>query len=72
MYRLPSIIALLGLAFAVAAQSPHGDQLKMDCAACHTPDGWEIPADSWHFEKVAKPRRSTTTGWIMGKDTLSF
>ncbi|GIV30823.1 MAG: hypothetical protein KatS3mg029_0174 [Saprospiraceae bacterium] len=29
------------------AQNPHGERLRMDCAACHSPQGWEIPASHW-------------------------
>ena len=33
----------------MVAQSPHGDGLKLDCAVCHTPAGWEVTYDSTHF-----------------------
>ncbi|MEQ1587653.1 MAG: hypothetical protein ABL895_17335, partial [Cyclobacteriaceae bacterium] len=41
MYRLSSIIfALFGFIIQTYAQSPHGESLKMDCAACHVSSGW--------------------------------
>lgn len=29
------------------AQQPHGEAMRIDCAACHRPEGWEIPGDRW-------------------------
>ncbi len=31
------------------AQSPHGDELKIDCAQCHNPDGWNINYETIKF-----------------------
>ncbi|MEO1258335.1 MAG: hypothetical protein AAFZ15_06045 [Bacteroidota bacterium] len=56
MYRLSSIIAFLGLAFGLIAQSPHGEDFKMNCAACHTSDSWEIPMDAWENGNLVNPR----------------
>lgn len=42
MYRLSSIIIALGGFLALYGQSPHGDQLALDCALCHNPGGWEV------------------------------
>ncbi len=42
MQRLSPIIALLLLGLNLSGQSPHGELLKMDCAQCHHPNGWEI------------------------------
>ncbi len=39
------IILFVGLAFSlqlIAQQSPHGDQLKIDCSECHTTTGWLV------------------------------
>lgn len=33
----------------VLAQSPHGTELKIDCAQCHNPSGWEVEVDSIPF-----------------------
>lgn len=40
MQRLSSIVLLLLLFSQVWAQSPHGESLKMDCAACHSATAW--------------------------------
>lgn len=41
------MILLLGLMVVMNAQSPHGTSFKMDCAACHTSEGWDIPGEFW-------------------------
>jgi hypothetical protein len=45
-------------------QSPHGDDFKMNCAACHTSDSWDISLDKWNFDQ---PSRSMTAA-----DSISF
>ena len=62
MRRLSPIILSLGLAINLFAQSPHGDDFKMDCAACHTPEGWEIPMEFWEKESPSPNNVSKTTG----------
>lgn len=47
MRRLSSIIVILGLTINLYAQNPHSPDLKIDCAACHTSDSWEIPSEFW-------------------------
>ncbi|TNE62313.1 MAG: hypothetical protein EP344_05020, partial [Bacteroidetes bacterium] len=47
MYRLSLIVCLLGLCAAGYAQSPHGEELQLDCGDCHTAASWEIPASMW-------------------------
>lgn len=43
MYRLPPIILILwGFALPILGQSPHGEDLAIDCAACHNPAGWSV------------------------------
>ncbi|MEK7257266.1 MAG: hypothetical protein AAB316_21105, partial [Bacteroidota bacterium] len=43
-----TILLFLFLLLATAfAQNPHGTSLKIDCAACHSPDGWKITAETW-------------------------
>lgn len=49
MHRL-SFIALILLTFTVLGQSPHGNKLKIDCAQCHNPDGWETDFESIKFD----------------------
>lgn len=34
----------------VADKSPHGDDLKISCSDCHTPQGWTINRDSINFK----------------------
>lgn len=34
----------------LAAQSPHGNELKIDCAQCHNPSGWLVDNDSIDFD----------------------
>ena len=62
MYRLPFIIFFLISWTLSFAQNPHGEELKMDCTACHSTDGWEISNDSWKFEKEKKIVISKSTG----------
>ncbi len=48
MYRLPFIIVLIFGSFYLQAQSPHGEDLTIDCIACHTTEGWEIDDSFWN------------------------
>lgn len=50
MYRLPQIIGLLALPLLAVAQSPHGERLKIDCAACHDPSGWTVNPETITFD----------------------
>lgn len=50
MYRLPLLIGFWGMTFLLSAQSPHGDRLKIDCAACHDPSGWTVNPDYISFD----------------------
>ena len=76
MRSLSSIKICLALALflfgknCLLAQNPHGDQLKMDCAACHTSDGWEIPFERWNFEENPKWKISQTTGQVLTDTSL--
>ena len=72
MRSLTFIIALLGWMVSLLAQNPHGDDFKMNCAACHTSDSWEITVDSWNFERNPEIKISQTTGWVIGADSLKF
>ena len=51
MRRL-SQIAVLGLLMAtrLSAQSPHGENLKIDCGSCHSPAGWTNATLIWSEE----------------------
>ena len=70
MLRCWLIIFLIGGTISLVAQNPHGEGLKMDCAACHTSDGWEISMDSWNFIKDPEVEISQITGWELKWDTL--
>ena len=70
MHRCLLIFLFFGWAFTLTAQNPHGEGLKMDCAACHTSDGWEIAMDFWNFIKDPKVEISQITGWELKWDTL--
>ena len=48
MYRL-SFIVLLLLTLDVQGQNPHGDNLVVDCKACHTSNGWDY-VDTLSFD----------------------
>ena len=65
-------ILFLGCSMSLHAQNPHGENLKMDCKACHNADGWEIAMDSWNFEDDPKIELSQATGWPLGVDTAKF
>ena len=41
---------LLLSSLSLLAQSPHGEELNIDCAQCHTPAGWEVSLDSITFD----------------------
>ena len=49
MYRLSSIILILFGLYPIFAQSPHEDELKIDCAQCHNPEGWDINYETIQF-----------------------
>ena len=50
MHRLSSIILLVSVFWPVFAQSPHGDNLKVDCDRCHNPAGWTLDSDAIEFD----------------------
>ncbi|MCB0652113.1 MAG: hypothetical protein KDC85_12625, partial [Saprospiraceae bacterium] len=72
MNKLSPILLFIGLTVNLFGQSPHGTEFKMDCAACHTSDSWEIPMSSWHFTEFPKIRVSDMTGWVLGTDSTGF
>lgn len=47
MRRLTIFLISIILTGQGIAQSPHGDGLVIDCAACHTSDSWDIPMEKW-------------------------
>ena len=51
MYRLPLTVIILLLGFVpIFGQSPHGEQLKMDCVRCHNPSGWSLNYQTIQFD----------------------
>jgi hypothetical protein len=50
MYRLSSIVLLVFGFLPILAQSPHGDNLKIDCAMCHDPSGWSVENKTIEFD----------------------
>lgn len=42
MRRLSLLIFLFGIFQVCFSQSPHGKDFKIDCAACHSPESWEL------------------------------
>ncbi len=55
MRNISSVISLLGFAATLLAQNPHGPALKIDCATCHSPEGWKIAAEAWRQEELVVP-----------------
>ncbi len=49
MYRLSLLILLFFISIQVNAQSPHGRELKTDCAQCHTSESWLINMETIQF-----------------------
>jgi hypothetical protein len=44
------VLAALIVPAHVVAQSPHGEALKIDCAACHVPDSWTTMREPMAFD----------------------
>lgn len=42
MRRLSLLILLMGTFQLCFYQSPHGKNFQIDCAACHSPESWEL------------------------------
>jgi hypothetical protein len=49
MQRLSILYLFLNLSIILFAQSPHGDELKISCADCHTSKGWKVVEYSYTF-----------------------
>jgi len=50
MYRLSSIIVFLLGILPILAQSPHGEELAINCASCHDASGWSIDHTTIKFD----------------------
>jgi Zn finger protein HypA/HybF involved in hydrogenase expression len=51
MKRIVSGLLCLVGGISVFAQSPHGEGMRIDCGACHRPEGWDIPRERWVSEQ---------------------
>ncbi len=49
MNRLSLLIILFIGILQLHSQSPHGAELQVDCASCHSPESWAISMDTFHF-----------------------
>lgn len=50
MYRLSFTIGLILSFGSIMGQSPHGEDLKIDCGQCHNPSGWAIDYNTIQFD----------------------
>lgn len=55
MLRIFPIVFLLGVTSTLLSQNPHGESFKIDCAACHSPEGWEIAKSAWENGNLVNP-----------------
>ena len=65
MFKLSFTIALIILAFAGLAQSPHGEGFKTDCMVCHTSLNWKVSRPTMSFD------HNTTTFKLTGQHQLA-
>jgi len=71
--RLSLWILLLLLPLTdIMAQSPHGEDFQMNCAACHTSDSWEIPLTLWDFEPVSPTKKRKMSSEEASADSIRF
>ncbi len=50
MCRLPFLVIICLSAGFTFAQSPHGEQLRLDCANCHEPSSWNVIKKDMKFD----------------------
>ena len=55
MQKLYQIVFFSILPFAAYSQNPHGEELTINCAACHSPEGWEIASEYWQAGDLVVP-----------------
>lgn len=53
-----SLFLVFFLVGAVASQNPHGDKMVIDCAACHSPEGWAIASSAWNAGELVVPTKT--------------
>ncbi len=61
--------ALVFFKSVLLAQNPHGELMKIDCAACHSPDAWTIPASAWRAGDLIVPERKSAAPAFRHSDT---
>jgi hypothetical protein len=62
---------MVGFVTLSVAQSPHGPAFTINCAACHSPEGWDIHADLLQTD-LNTPGKSRTTGLVIPVDSSRF
>ena len=66
MYRLSQLIGFFILfTQLIYSQNPHGDDLKIDCAVCHTSDSWKVDFNKIDFD------HETTSFALNGKHSVT-
>jgi len=50
MYRLPFVIVVFLGFVPILAQSPHGNELRINCAQCHDSEGWSMNYETIKFD----------------------
>ena len=51
MYRISSIVLLIWVGISsLPGQSPHGNELKLNCAECHNSSGWLVDVSEVKFD----------------------
>jgi hypothetical protein len=72
MRGLINFFFFMGLTTGLMSQNPHGTEMKINCAACHSPEGWEIAAEFWQKQAPEKPVRPDVSGVVRPADSLRF
>ena len=72
LFRLNSILLLLGLTLNLFSQNPHGADLKINCASCHNAAGWEIKPEFWQNKDQDKKDVSIKSDIVKVQDSLHF
>lgn len=72
MCKILNILLFLGFTTSLFSQNPHGAEMKINCASCHSPEGWEITAEFWQDQAPEKPVRPGVSGVVRAADSLRF
>ncbi|MEZ4956646.1 MAG: hypothetical protein R2825_24025 [Saprospiraceae bacterium] len=68
MNKIPLLVFIVGIAVQAYSQNPHDADLRINCAACHSPDSWEIPASAWEAGTLVNPK----TEEVFSHDQTNF